>query len=90
MGRTRKSFAVTRHAMMLGRLTDGAERDHGSYVHALYKAEVFSPRIPDMLITVEKSICGKKPGKRSVGWSDNDNDNDKPITCPKCLKRLEK
>ena len=39
---------------LLGRLANGAERDHGMIVHAVGKAG---------------ALCGAKPGGRSAGWS---------------------
>ena len=85
-GRPKKQYLITRHAMMLGRLSNGFQSDHGALVHALHKTTVPSPRIPEITITIEKSICGRRPGRRSVGWSTND--NDLPVTCPNCLKRM--
>ena len=32
------------------------------------------------------ALCGRKPGKRSNGWSDYRHDS---ATCPKCIKKLE-
>ena len=31
-----------------------------------------------------KALCGRKPGRTSVGWSKHDDDK---LTCPRCLHR---
>ena len=31
-----------------------------------------------------KALCGRKPGRTSVGWSEHDDDK---LTCPRCLHR---
>lgn len=32
-----------------------------------------------------KALCGKEPGRRSVGWSCYPG---RAVTCPKCLKKI--
>jgi hypothetical protein len=44
--------------------------------HAVKKSEI-------------SAICGAKPGRRSVGWSPTPKANS-VVTCPRCLKKLEK
>jgi len=60
---------------LAGRCSNGFESDHGHLFHAV--------RFDNW-----KSLCGAKPGCRSVGWSDWG--KDKPVTCPRCLKKLSK
>jgi hypothetical protein len=60
---------------MTGRCANGAERDHGTRTHAVKFGQY-------------KAICGAEPGRRSVGWSTPWNGRD--ITCPRCIKRLER
>lgn len=87
-----------RPAMMLGRLSNGAESDHGTLVHAVRTRKCKRPpcpfndygrkAIPNDDYTAEVSLCGRRPGRRSVGWSWND--KDMAVSCPKCLSKLEK
>lgn len=65
--------------MMLGRLTDGFQRDHGTRVHACIPGNTAA-------YCRGKAVCGYEPGKRSAGWSDIE---DRPIDCPKCLKKIK-
>lgn len=86
-----------RTAMMMGRLTDGAQADHGRLVHVVTIKSV-KPRktryndygrdLEKMAIktAAEVSLCGKRPGPRSVGWSPN---GDGAPTCHKCIARAE-
>jgi hypothetical protein len=62
-------------ARMMGRCSNGAERDSGSLYHAIPKSSW-------------KALCGKAPGKRSAGWADRE--NDKSVNCPSCLRKLRK
>ena len=67
-------------ATLSGRCSNGAERDRGRLVHA----------IPDPGSTYPvfgKALCGAKPGRTSAGWN---TETDKPVTCSRCLKRMEK
>jgi hypothetical protein len=75
-----------RAATMLGRLSNGNESDHGQLVHAVIWVSVPSPKMP-INIEVEKSLCYKRPGRKSVGWSSEKN---LKVNCDKCLKRLRK
>lgn len=59
---------------LLGRLRNGAARDHGILNHAVKNNEW-------------KAVCGAKPGRCSVGWV-RPYDDKESITCPRCLKRL--
>ena len=59
---------------MLGRLANGAELDHGRRVHAVPNGS-------------RRAMCNAEPGRRSVGWTRSDSDT---VTCPRCIKKLEK
>jgi hypothetical protein len=59
--------------VMVGRLRNGAERDHGTRNHAVKFGS-------------STALCGAKPGRRSVGWNTPWGGRD--ITCPRCLKKL--
>lgn len=65
--------------MMMGRLTDGAQRDHGVRIHAT---------LPHVAASYcrGKALCGAEPGRRSCGWSPPE---ERPVNCPTCLKRIE-
>lgn len=60
---------------LLGRLANGAERDHGMIVHAVVKA---------------KSLCGAKPGGRSAGWSFDPEERVTCLKCLANIEKLEK
>lgn len=62
-------------AVMLGRLSNGAERDKGRVVHGV------DDSMPDY--GQGKALCGAEPGRRSVGWHLR---SDLSITCPRCLR----
>ena len=64
-----------RVSSLAGRCANGAERDHGTRYHAVRTGEY-------------KAVCGAEPGRRSVGWCDWGYGGE--VTCPRCLKRLEK
>jgi len=64
-----------------GRCANGAERDHGALFHARMLNEYGAEWVP---------VCGKAPGKRSGGWSEWRPQADQPVTCPQCLKKLER
>lgn len=68
-------------SQMAGSCRNGAERDHGRLFHARLYTE-------DEGVSY-KALCGAKPGKHSVGWSDWHPEGQQ-VTCPRCLKRLEK
>ena len=62
--------------MLLGRLSNSNEADHGKLLHATIPGSVSA------YCAHGKAICGAKPAPRSVGWSPPD---DRDITCPRCL-----
>jgi hypothetical protein len=47
-------FPVIGVGYLLGRLTDGNERDKGRLMHAIQSNH--------------RAVCGQAPGPRSVGW----------------------
>ena len=63
----------------MGRLSDGCERDHGSVRHAMDEGQYSWG-------THHPSLCGSKPGRRSVGYVNDEEITE--ITCSKCLKRI--
>jgi len=65
------SFKVRR---LTGRCANGYGRDAGSRSHA----------VPDGSLV---AVCGATYGKRSAGWSE---DEEYIVTCPKCLKKLSR
>lgn len=60
---------------LLGRLRNGAARDHGILNHAVKLGEW-------------KAVCGAQPGRRSVGWV-RAYDLEEGVTCPRCIKRMD-
>lgn len=62
---------------MTGRCSSGAERDGGSIVHAVSSSS---------LISWAAALCGKSPGPKGNGWSMPVDD---PVTCLRCIKKLE-
>lgn len=64
--------------MMMGRLTDGCQSDHGRLVHALESGKTAA-------YCRGKALCGAEPGRRSCGWSAIE---ERPIDCPRCLKKM--
>lgn len=64
-----------------GRCANGAERDGGTLFHARMLNEHGAEWAP---------FCGVAPGKRSAGWSTWRPSPDQPVTCPRCLKKLER
>ena len=87
-----------RAGMLQGRLSNGAQSDHGTQVHAVVRKLVKSPMAGKVLdngyVCPEKTerdvgLCGARPGRRSVGWSFSYNGEPEPtITCPRCLAKL--
>lgn len=65
-----------------GRCANGAERDGGTLFHArLLKTDGYPKWVP---------VCGVAPGRRSAGWSEWRPYDTQPVTCPRCLKKLER
>lgn len=64
---------------LMGRLSNGWERDRGRVIHAL----------PDTCKQYDTgaAACGAVPGRRSGGW-DVDHAAGREISCPRCLRRL--
>lgn len=85
-----------RKAMMQGRLSSGLQADHGTRVHAVVRKKCKRPpcpyndfgrkEIPNDDYEADVALCGARPGRRSVGWA---TENELPVDCPKCLKKLE-
>jgi hypothetical protein len=73
--------------MMQGRLTNGAQADHGKLVHAV---DIEGKKVPHNnqlgYRWIYPALCGRKPGAKSVGWSTPEG----VVNCPKCLKKLSK
>lgn len=65
--------------MLLGRLSNGCESDHGKKIHACEPGKTAA-------YCRGKALCGAEPGKRSAGWSDIENS---PVNCSKCLKNMK-
>lgn len=63
----------------MGRLANAMELGHGVKVHAIEPGRTAA-------YCRGKALCGAEPGKRSAGWSQVE---PFPISCPKCLKKLE-
>jgi hypothetical protein len=68
-----------RAVRLTGRCANGAERDGGTKYHALAERE-------------HVALCGAKPGRRSVGWSDYaDSVRDvSKTTCPRCIAKFKR
>jgi len=66
---------------LAGRCSNGYERDQGSKIHALNVTEPVSVFNPYYV----KSLCGREPGRRSVGWVER---FELVVTCPRCLKKM--
>lgn len=73
-------MTITAH-YLTGRLANGAERDCGTLWHAV-SDDSYS------------ALCGARPGRRSGGWGPFEpkelQDPNQPITCPRCLKKMQK
>lgn len=68
-----------KYLMKPGRCANGAERDHGSLVHAVDTELDWGSMAP--------ALCGTRPGKRTPGWVESYKGN--TVTCPKCLKKMK-
>lgn len=66
-------------ARMLGRCANGSERDGGTLYHAIREDRLS-----------EAAVCGAKPGRRSVGWSDQYQKPIDAVTCPRCRNAMWK
>jgi len=85
-----------RHCILLGRLSNGRESDRGVLVHAVILKACKRPKcpfndfgrkvIPNDSYSAWIALCGTKPGKRSVGWSNTD----QAVSCARCLLKLTK
>lgn len=64
--------------MKPGRAANGAQRDHGTLVHAVDTQWDWG--------SYEPALCGTRPGRRTPGWVEPYNGGQ--VTCPKCLKKL--
>lgn len=83
-------------ARLLGRLASGLQSDMGTLVHAVIAKRCKRPPcpfndwgrkvIPNDDYTANISLCGKRPGRRSVGWDREETE----VTCPRCLAKLAK
>ena len=61
---------------MIGRAADGFQLGGGTLIHA-----TTSPPYSH-----GPALCGRKPGRRSAGWS-NDMPPETPITCMRCYDK---
>jgi hypothetical protein len=87
-----------RKGMLLGRLSNGFQSDHGKLIHAVAELPAKRPPcpfndfgrkvIPNDNFTMQKGLCGAKPARRSVGWTFHEITEE--INCPKCLARMER
>lgn len=84
------------NARLLGRLANGNEADSGTLIHRVVRKKAKRPPCPyndfgrkiieNDDYETDVSICGKKPGRRSVGWDETTQN----VTCPTCIQRLTK
>lgn len=79
-----------RVGIMMGRLSNGLQSDHGKIYHAVPKDGKKVPSNNTLGYRfIYPAICGATPGKRSVGWAyDKDVGEDFKVSCPRCLKKL--
>lgn len=66
-------------AKLAGRCANSFELDHGCIIHAIPK------QVDSSYPYYGSAICGAKPGRRSAGFYFAPT---APITCPKCLRRI--
>jgi hypothetical protein len=64
-------------AKLAGRCSDGFERGRGSVVHVKDQDPESYPW--------GSAICGQKMGRRSAGWNSMIG---RPVTCPRCLRKM--
>jgi hypothetical protein len=62
---------------LAGRCANGFERDRGTVYHAVPEEASNSGW--------GTALCGKEPGRRSVGWAHREGTE---VSCPRCLKKL--
>jgi hypothetical protein len=74
---TREQMQGYEVLVMLGRLSNGFESDHGTRYHAVKFGS-------------HKAVCGAQPGRRSVGWTFDPRGHGKEITCPRCIAKLKR
>jgi len=74
-----KDGTKARGRYMFGRLSNGNESDKGTRIHVVGMEDRWSCGGGG------KAACGAAPGKRSVGWSDVQED---PANCPRCLAKI--
>jgi hypothetical protein len=66
-------------AALMGRLASGQELGAGVRVHAVPGTTQHYGH--------GKALCGAEPGRRSGGW-DVEFYAGKPVTCPRCVKKV--
>ncbi len=63
----------------LGTLSSGAQRNHGTVLHAL--------PLSVSHFGYGKALCGTEPGRRSIGWATDY--EGMPVTCKRCLAKIK-
>lgn len=76
-----KAKTKTYHVSKGGRCWNGAHRDSGRLIHAVI-CDQHNSNHPFF----KKSVCGTMPGRTSYGWIEEE---DREVTCPKCLKKMK-
>jgi hypothetical protein len=71
-------------ATLAGRCANGYERGQGQVVHGVMCGE---REVKSGINFYARSLCDKTHGARSAGWA---NRPDLAVTCPKCLKAIDK
>lgn len=87
---------MIRIAILLGRLSNEAQADHGKVFHAVAMKKTKRPPchfndwgkkiIENDDFEAPIALCNAKPGRRSIGWRYEGGE----VTCEKCLKKLQK
>lgn len=62
---------------MAGKCASGAQRDTGPRWHA----------VPEGAFHTHQALCGRSP---AIQWSDPRPIEERPVTCPSCLRRLKR
>jgi len=70
-------------ARLSGQCRNGFERDAGTITHAIDGTGLRIGQVG--IIGYGVALCGRKPGRRSNGWS---NIGCTAVDCPKCLKKI--